>query len=390
MAFRSYVLGLCLITLAGAGCTKSPGRLIFGEKDKKNSPNGDNSPTSGDNSSSDSTGSQSAPQLIDPSRVDPDCQEPTASPSSIRTLTRGEYLRTASRVLDIDLAAADVTSELPRDSVVKGFRNISEANQMSLSRLRLYLNAGNMVAEQFMQQKPEAYNCGQAAGTCVDLWLSERLPLIWRKNISDEDITELKNFYNTNGADANAFQLMISRVLLSPNFLNLKEIGSNGKLTNFEIASGLAFALWGQGPDQSLLAAAEAGELSEESDLEAQIRRMIQDERFDFGLKRFLRSWLEVDRIHLSNNNEDSHPGFSEDIKAQIEESIFLNIRYLIDQGEDTYNNLFNLDFTFTSPQVAKLYSYQPHPDQQTFRDHTMYKLPAVRVSLPYRGSYRS
>jgi hypothetical protein len=82
-----------------------------------------------------------------------------------------------------------------------------------------------------------------------------------------------------------AVEHLVAAVLASPDFL-FRAIDpprdaetAAYALDDFELASRLAFFIWGRGPDDELLALAEAGKLRDERVLEAQAVRLFADPR---------------------------------------------------------------------------------------------------------------
>ncbi|SMF01816.1 DUF1592 domain-containing protein [Pseudobacteriovorax antillogorgiicola] len=370
MVRKSLILSLPIL-LSQVACTQ----LGFELNRKENKPTQTEEQQFPPATVSEETIAEMDQKLIDRVNIDPKCEEQASSSPSIRTLTREEYLTTVTSRLSIDLAEVDIASELPLNSIEKGFRNIAELNQISRGRLEQYLDASELVAEQFILQSPNVFNCGQAPGNCVDQWLKSELTVIWRQAIAAEDYEELIAFFEENGSNEAAFKLLVQRVIMSPNFLTIRELGSGGQLSSYELLSSLAFSMWGQGPDKELIQEAANTAFDTREKVEAKVRQMMKDDRFDIGLKRFLEAWLETDRIHRTNNSEETFPGFTNNLKGKLEEDVFLVFRYLIDNDMDTFENIVKVDFTFTSSEVAQIYGLNRHESGVQFRNSDMYAL---------------
>jgi len=98
-------------------------------------------------------------------------------------------------------------------------------------------------------------------------------------------------------------ELMLRAMLQSPRFLYRVEVGTTDKvaadavrLSGFEVAARMSYALWNTMPDDKLMAAATAGMLSTKEGVAAQLPRMLADPRGQTVVRRFLESW-----IHLSD-----------------------------------------------------------------------------------------
>jgi hypothetical protein len=91
-------------------------------------------------------------------------------------------------------------------------------------------------------------------------------------------------FYPEHDAFTAGVQVTIEAMLQSPHFLYRPELdttieGGRIVLDDFELASRLSFALWNTIPDDTLLAAAQAHQLSTDDGLRTQATRMLADPR---------------------------------------------------------------------------------------------------------------
>ena len=142
--------------------------------------------------------------------------------------------------------------------------------------------------ERIFTCRPEA---GDAAGAraCANEIMSRLARRAYRRPIVERDLDVLLRFYDEGSSEGGfeaGIELALRRLLVSPEFLfrvvrdpSDVEPGSNYRLTDLELASRLSFFLWSSIPDDELLDAAVAGRLHEPEMLEAQVRRMLADER---------------------------------------------------------------------------------------------------------------
>src|SRR5437868_14643559 len=93
----------------------------------------------------------------------------------------------------------------------------------------------------------------------------------------------------------------LARILASPSFLYRVEkdpatlkAGAAHSVTDVELASRLSFFLWSSIPDEKLLNAAIAGQLRAPGVLDAQVRRMVADDRSDALVSNFAGQWLQL------------------------------------------------------------------------------------------------
>lgn len=108
-------------------------------------------------------------------------------------------------------------------------------------------------------------------------------------------------------------------VLTSPQFLFLIETSSGPQaepLSEWELASKLAFFLWNSPPDERLLELARAGKLRES--LESEFERMVSDSRFEGFVERFTREWLGLDKFDVVELDAKRFPRLTRDVRAEL------------------------------------------------------------------------
>lgn len=102
----------------------------------------------------------------------------------------------------------------------------------------------------------------------------------------------------------------LSMVLVSPQFL-YHTVAADGLTTpSYELASRLAYFLWGSLPDQELLGLAAQNKLDDPAVIEAQARRMLADNRAQDFVKNFTMQWLSIEKTKAININRNLFPRF--------------------------------------------------------------------------------
>ncbi|MEO0444896.1 MAG: DUF1592 domain-containing protein [Verrucomicrobiota bacterium] len=119
-------------------------------------------------------------------------------------------------------------------------------------------------------------------------------------------------------SEADAMRVAIQSALSSPQFLfrlesNPTETSPVRKLNDFELASRLSYFLWASMPDRELFDAAHAGQLGHPKNLEAQVRRMMQDPKIRELGETFAVQWLRLDQIYATKPDKDVFQDFYRD-----------------------------------------------------------------------------
>ncbi len=174
------------------------------------------------------------------------------------------------------------------------------------------------------------------------------------------------DFYRA-GRDAGGFETGIRKavtaILASPEFLyrfaTPEDVspGARHALGDFELASRLSFFLWSSIPDEELLAAAERGGLKDRETLEAQVRRMLADERARVLISDFAFQWLDV--ASLDDVEPDRgvfpHAAGSTDPREAYERELELFMRSILLEDRSVLE-LLTADHTYLNETVALLY----------------------------------
>ncbi len=226
--------------------------------------------------------------------------------------------------------------------------------------------AGTEAAE---QEAAESEAAGSGAATAADRCASEILATLgrraYRRPLTDDDLDTLLAFYEQGRAEGGfeaGIRKGIERLLVAPEFLFRIERdppgvppGTGYRLSDLELASRLALFLWSDIPDEPLLAAAEAGRLSEPGELDRQVERMLADPRARALVDNFASQWLQLGRVRGVIPDADVFYDFDENLRADMERetALFLESQILGGRG---VMELFDAGYTFVNERLARHY----------------------------------
>ena len=147
-------------------------------------------------------------------------------------------------------------------------------------------------------------------------------------------------------------------VISSPKFLYLYDGSGAEGISDYELASRMSFFLWGSIPDRELLDCAAAGTLKNPDVLEAQIVRMMRDDKLKRFCDSFPTQWLQLERIISSLPNPEKFPDFYfskyRNSMHMMLEPLLLFETVLIENLPVT--QLIDSDFTYRSEQLESAY----------------------------------
>ena len=173
-------------------------------------------------------------------------------------------------------------------------------------------------------------------------------------------------FYNDarkRGGDFNdGIRAGLARILASPAFVFRSEtdpaslpVGAAHRISDLELATRLSFFLWSSIPDDELLNLAVAGRLREPRILEAQVRRMIADERADSLMNEFTGQWLQLRNLDKVTPDILMFPDFDDNVRQAFRRETELFFTSIVRENRSTLD-LLNADYTFVNERLARHY----------------------------------
>jgi hypothetical protein len=175
----------------------------------------------------------------------------------------------------------------------------------------------------------------------------------YRRPVRAADVEPLLEFYR-DGAAAGGFeagmQLAVKRLLVSPEFLFRVE-----RNDDFALASRISFFLWSSIPDETLLAVAEAGRLSEPAELEGQVRRMLADPKADAFVENFAGQWLFLRNLDAIVPVQSYFPDFDDTLRQSLRRETELFFASIVREDRSALD-LLSADYTYLNERVARHY----------------------------------
>jgi len=183
----------------------------------------------------------------------------------------------------------------------------------------------------------------------------------YRRPVDDGDVQRLMKLYDLGRQDPGGFDSgvteLVTAVLSSPDFLyralpTPAQVTQSRLLTDLELASRLSFFLWSTGPDQTLLDLAAANKLSQPAVMQAQVTRMLKDDRARALVENFALGWLNLDEL---DKVEPIDTSFNAAMRSNFETEIRLFISSVLLQDRSV-TDLLNADWTFVNEALARQY----------------------------------
>jgi len=202
---------------------------------------------------------------------------------------------------------------------------------------------------------------------CASKILTNLARRAYRRPVTAADVEPPIKFYRQARERGDNFDAGIrsgvARILASPAFLYRVErdpaalrAGAAHTISDIELASRLSFFLWSSIPDEKLLNAAIAGQLRQPGVLDAQVRRMIDDERADALVSNFAGQWLQLRNLE-SKVSPDllMFPDFDDNTRRGFRKETEMLFGYIMRENKSVLE-LLSADYTFLNERLARHY----------------------------------
>ena len=189
----------------------------------------------------------------------------------------------------------------------------------------------------------------------------------YRRPLAPRDVQPLLKFYDQ-GVKAGGFEVgvrtALEAILASPHFMfRTEEIpagarrGQTYAVSDVDVASRLSFFLWGTPPDETLLAVARRGGLSNPVSLRAQTARMLADPRAEALASRFAAQWLRLQDIDKVHPDALQHPNFHAQLADAMRRETELFFNSIVRENRSILD-LYRADYTFVNDALAEHYGF--------------------------------
>jgi len=215
---------------------------------------------------------------------------------------------------------------------------------------------------------------------CATRILTSLATKAYRHPPTHADVDGLLTFYTAerakNGFEA-GIRTSIQAMLASPHFIfRLEEApsslhaGETYRISDVDLASRLSFFLWGTGPDDELIRAAENGALDTPDGLAQQTRRMLADPRAFALSTRFAAQWLRLQDLDKIHPDSRLYPQFDTILADAMRTETELLFNSIVREDRDVLN-LLTADYTFVNERLARHYGI-PNISGPEFRKVTL------------------
>ena len=286
-------------------------------------------------------------------------------------LTRAQFRNTVR-----DLFGPDVVppAGLEPDTAADGLFAVGATVAAVSSRgVEQYFDAARSLAAQLTtpERLGDTLPCtpvGPDDGACLSQTVQRWGRRIWRRPLASDELERVvaigAKAATQLGGFARGVEVALALLLQSPHFIYRPTIGEpdpavpgGRRYTAWEMASRLSFFLWNTTPDETLLDAAQAGELATDGGLATQVDRLLGSERAREGVRSFFAEWLDLTELDDLGKDPTVFKHYSADLGPAAREETLRMVEHLIFDENADYRMLFLTRTTFVNGRLAAIYN---------------------------------
>lgn len=320
------------------------------------------------------------PNVDDPPFV-PGAPAFAPAPGTLRRLTSSQYRASIAEVIGPEIIIV-TRLEPDRRPPYGNDENGNErgellaigaaSNGLSASGVENYVNAAYEIAGQALANTTvhsRIVTCtpaGAVDDACVGEIVDSIGGRLFRRPVTPEEragyVGVARQASTVLGTFDEGLEFALAAVLMSPNFIYRDELGddvSTGerRLTPHQLATRLSFFLWAEPPDDELRSHADDGSLFDATVLDAQVARMLADDRVRSGVRAFFDDMLALYDLDKLSKSPVAFVQFTPDVResAREETLLFLEEHIVTDHGD--FRDVFTSPRTFVDRRLASIYN---------------------------------
>ncbi|HEY0707367.1 MAG TPA: DUF1592 domain-containing protein [Polyangia bacterium] len=292
-------------------------------------------------------------------------------PAGLRRLTAPQY---RNSVADIFERKITFNPELEEDTELSGLVSIGAARVgFSQKIVEQFEAAGREAAHLALSDaavRSGLVGCAPTTvtdDTCTKNFLKKIGRRAFRRPLTDEELNRYTmvavNAQNVTKNFFTGLEYGVAGLLQSPNFLFRVEMGTpnpqNPKqvvFDDFELATRLSYLLWNSTPDDALLDAAEARQLTKANGLLTQTERLLTSERAAVGVETFVREVYQLNELDDLRQSATVFPLRTPTLGASMRTETMKFFSEIALSKDRDLREIFDSRSTWMNGELAKLY----------------------------------
>ena len=208
--------------------------------------------------------------------------------------------------------------------------------------------------------------CREKTAACAGTIINAFARKAFRRPLAPGEAAPFRNLYQEARRQGDSFEEGITTalegILVSPHFLFRIEREPKpaagqayAPITQYELASRLSYFLWSSMPDETLLGLAAQGRLRQPAVLEAQVKRMLRDQKARALTENFGGQWLQFRNIEVMKPDVERFPEFEDYLRYSMRQETELFVDHLI-REDGNLLEILDAKYTYLNERLARFY----------------------------------
>lgn len=253
------------------------------------------------------------------------------------------------------------------DGFVKGLSAKEAYSDKKNKFLNMIRIVGPFPAKVEKASRKKILLCDPKTGpACVEKIVSTLARRAYRRPVTKPEVASLLRFVTLAQQQGQTveqgIQLAIQAMLVSPHFLFRMERdpdpvdpGKVHPVSQIELASRLSYFLWSSMPDEELLTLAETGKLRAPGVLEAQVQRLLSDDRSSAFADNFAGQWLETRNLDSVKPDPQKFPAWGPELRDSMKTETRMLFDHILRENRPV-TDFIDAKYTFLNELLAKHY----------------------------------
>jgi hypothetical protein len=208
--------------------------------------------------------------------------------------------------------------------------------------------------------KAKIFVCTAETDACATRIVQNFARRAFRRPVSAAETARYTRFVGLAQKQGDSFQegiaTALQAVLVSPNFLfRTEQDRPTSAISDFELASRLSYFLWSSTPDETLLRLAASKSLRKAGVIEAQVLRMLQDEKAAALVENFAGQWLQFKNMDVMKPDLERFQNFDDGLRRSMRRETAEFVGHVF-RGNRSVVELLDADYSFLDERLARFY----------------------------------
>lgn len=301
-----------------------------------------------------------------------------AQPAVLPRLTVAQYLNTITAIFGSDLPKILLEADTNPDLFYSIGATTTDVTERAIE---LFSDAAYSIAAYAFapERRVQTLDCAPLdfSDACVASFVQQMGRRLFRRPLTVAEQNRWLNLATDTHPDDiyRGLEYSLAGMLQSPYFLYRVELGlpdpgdeSIRNFTSFEMAQRLSFTIINSGPDDTLLDAAQAGELLDDDSIAYHAERLLNRTEATESIQAFFGQYLDLGRLETVDRPIDRHPQFSPQLIAAMKTEITLLVNDIIFSSPRDIRGLFSEPKGYVNASLAALYEVEaPGASANTF-----------------------